>query len=139
MAGLFDLGSIIAGLGGAAKDIRAAITGDIPPEKKAELEAKAAELEAAVLQAQASINAEEAKSPNLFIAGWRPFVGWVCGIGVAVQFLIRPLAVWISAIFGLGWTLPELGLDQLIPLLVSMLGLSGYRTYEKKIGVADRH
>ena len=139
MAGLvnIDLGQILGGIGGTAKDLRTAITGEIPAEKRAELEAKLQELEAASMQAQTAINQEEAKSPNLFIAGWRPFVGWVCGLGVAMQFLVRPLAVWISAAFHLDLVLPPIEFDQLISLLVALLGMSTLRTYEKKTGVAS--
>src|SRR5262245_16992679 len=50
--------------------------------------------------AQATTNTEEAKSTNLFVSGWRPFVGWVCGLGLAYQFLFRPIANGVCAALG---------------------------------------
>jgi hypothetical protein len=135
MAGLvnIDLGQIIAGVGSAAKDLRTAITGEIPAEKRAELEAKVQELEAAAMQAQTAVNETEARSTSLFIAGWRPFIGWVCGAALAYEFLIRPFLVAFGA------AAPKLEMQDLGSILLGMLGLGYYRTKEKLANAVDRH
>ena len=70
------IGSLMSGVGTLAKDIRQAITGELPAEKQAEIEMKLTELESQAMSAQAMINLEEAKSEKLFVAGWRPFF-WI--------------------------------------------------------------
>lgn len=85
---------------------------------------------------QLGINEAEAASASVFVAGWRPFIGWVCGVALAYQFVARPLIA-----FGLvlhGSALPEMpGLDSTLwELLFGMLGLGTLRTAEKFKGVA---
>jgi hypothetical protein len=150
MAGLFnvDLGTALSGIGTLAKDIRTAITGKEPisAERAAELALKVQELELetlrsenSLLQVQAEINKVEAASPNLFIAGWRPAVGWICGLALLVEFVVKPWLAWGLARSGHPATLPELDMAQLVGLLVGMLGMAGYRTYEKKTGASGKH
>jgi hypothetical protein len=85
---------------------------------------------------QMAINAEEAKSDNLFVAGWRPFIGWICGLGFGVQFLFGPFLTWGSALLGHPTDFPKLDLSEMMPMLFGMLGLGAYRSYEKAKGVA---
>jgi hypothetical protein len=76
-------------------------------------------------------NQEEAKHGSIFVAGWRPAVGWVCTAGVAYAFLLRPFLVWMS--LNAGWEVPpELDVFHLIGLLTGMLGFGAYRSYEKQ-------
>ena len=92
-----------------------------------------AELEAQtkLAQGQLAVNAEEAKSQNLFIAGWRPSVGWTCAIGLFYEFLARPIAI------GFGYDqFPDLPMGDLNTLLFGMLGLGALRSVEKVKGVA---
>lgn len=81
--------------------------------------------------AQNEVNKQEAASTNWFVAGWRPFVGWVCGLGLAYQFLVRPIAIGIT-----GADFPSLDMGTLATLLAGMLGLGGMRMTEKIQGVA---
>jgi hypothetical protein len=120
------------------------------PQKKAEALAQA-QLEAdshqekivtaflASDQAQDAVNAEEAKNPNLFIAGWRPFLGWVCGASFAWVFVVQPIASFVLNAVGHPMTLPTLDLSQMSTVLMGMLGLSGMRTYEKVQGAQGNH
>lgn len=90
--------------------------------------------------AQASTNTEEAKSPMFFVAGWRPFIGWVCGFGLAYQFLALPFLTWILAVIALlsGKILPPLppvDIASLLTLVGGMLGLGTLRYMDKKAGV----
>ena len=85
---------------------------------------------------QRAINAEEAKSRNIFIAGWRPFVGWTCGLALFVHFLAIPMADVLTAYFGYAPpSYPAFDMDTLMTVLLGMLGLGGLRTYEKQKGI----
>lgn len=91
----------------------------------------------ALLTAQISTNQEEAKSSSVFVAGWRPFIGWVCGMALAYTYLGYPLLLWILSVWKPELTPPKLGNDgMLYELLFGMLGLGGLRTFEKYKGVA---
>jgi len=98
------------------------------------------ELDTAVaeLQAQTDTNKVEAANTSLFVAGWRPFVGWVCGSGLAYQYLLDPLISWAAAINH--WPMPpSLDLSTLITMLGGMLGFGAMRTVEKLNGVSNGH
>jgi phenylpyruvate tautomerase PptA (4-oxalocrotonate tautomerase family) len=85
---------------------------------------------------QLAINAEEAKSRNIFVAGWRPFVGWTCGLALCVHFLIIPIADVTTAYMGYSPVpYPAFDMDTLMTVLLGMLGLGGLRTYEKRKGL----
>jgi len=95
----------------------------------------------AQLQSQAQqtdTNKVEAASSSFFVSGWRPFIGWVCGSGLAYQYLADPLISWVAAIQH--WPIPpSLDLGTLITMLGGLLGLGSMRTYEKLNGVANVH
>ena len=124
------IGSLISGVGSAAKDIRAAITGKsiIDPAAEAALEEKLAELEGKAADAQSAVNQIEAASPKLFIAGWRPAVGWICACALALNYLVFPFL----KLFGL--VPPPIAMQDLIGILLGMLGLGTQRTIEKVKG-----
>jgi len=126
---------LLSSVGQFAKDIRQAITGEISPEKKAELEQRALEIEFLLTKAQTDINLEEAKNPNFFVSGWRPFVGWICGFSLGWQFIGSPIFEWIVKLTGKNITAPVLDTGSLITVLFALLGLGGMRTYEKFKGV----
>ena len=86
--------------------------------------------------AQMEINKIEAAHKSLFVAGWRPFIGWVCGVGFAWAFIGHPLFEWLVAAGLIEMEAPVLQVDALMELALGMLGLAGLRTYEKKIGIA---
>lgn len=126
---------LFSGIGSLAKDIRIAITGK-DPEKIAEAIAKAQEIEAAAAIAQTDINREEAKHPNWFVSGWRPFIGWTCGVALAFHYVASPFLVWLLSIINVSTEVPSLDMGALMTLLFGMLGLGAYRSYEKKQGIA---
>ncbi len=81
---------------------------------------------------QLAINKEEAKSGNLFIAGWRPFIGWSCGVALVWHFIAAPFIIFFAALFGATLPpLPEFDMGSLMTVLMGMLGLGGLRTFEK--------
>lgn len=106
------------------------------PAEKARAEA---ELRGSLLawdQGQMSVNQAEAQNASIFVAGWRPFIGWVCGGALAYQYVASPLVSWISAT--LGHPLPPApSFDGMLwELMFGMLGFGGLRTLEKFKGVA---
>jgi hypothetical protein len=84
---------------------------------------------------QIQTNTEEAKHTNLFVSGWRPFIGWVCGLGLTYNFLIYPLLLWIIQVNGSDIKPPPLFADNLMELVLGMLGLGTLRSFEKWKGV----
>ena len=104
-------------LGEFAKDIREAIKGkEIDPDKMMDL-----------VKVQSEINKMEAQHRSVFVAGWRPFIGWICGLALAYNFIIRDVIAWVSPQI----MPPAIQMDQLITILLGMLGLGGLRTFEK--------
>ena len=79
---------------------------------------------------QIEVNKAEAATDK-FRGGWRPFIGWVCGIGVAIQFVVSPLFTWFSMLIGVPIIFPVLDSSVLMTLLFGMLGLGTLRTTEK--------
>lgn len=86
--------------------------------------------------AQIDVNKEEAKSSNLFVAGWRPASGWICNVGLLYTFVLNPLLTWLSQNFGI-LPPPGISFDALYVLLGSLLGVGTLRTVDKVKGVAS--
>ena len=85
--------------------------------------------------AQIDLNKQEAAPQSMFVAGWRPFVGWTCGVALAYHFLIAPLLGFVLVLYGIDTPMPEFEFSQLSTILMGMLGLGGLRSYEKMKGV----
>lgn len=139
----FDISSLI---GGSVGDAFAKIVGvfKVPPEQvlasQTELEKIRLGLESQLVEqvtAQIEVNKAEAASGSVFVAGWRPFVGWVCGFALASQFIIGPLFTWITALAKHPTPYPNLDYSSLSTLLLGMLGLGGMHAYERVQGVAS--
>ena len=84
---------------------------------------------------QLEVNKVEAAHKSLFVAGWRPAIGWICGLGMASNFILIPIANFILALTGSVIVVPLLDTGEMMPVLMGMLGLGAMRTYEKKQGV----
>lgn len=82
-------------------------------------------------RAQIELNKVEAAHENVFVSGWRPFIGWACGIALVYHFLIEPIIQYILIINGSDFATPEFDFSQLSTIVMAMLGMSGLRTYEK--------
>ena len=86
--------------------------------------------------AQLEINKAEAASGSIFKGGWRPFVGWTCGVAFAYHFILQTKLIFVLAVFGVTvHDLPEFDISTLLPVLGGMLGIGGLRTYEKQKGL----
>ena len=81
--------------------------------------------------AQLDINKTEAAHRSVFVSGWRPFIGWSCGVALAWSYVVTPILTFILAQTGYLVELPSMNLGEMMPVLMGMLGLGGLRTFEK--------
>ncbi len=108
-------------------------------QKKRLMEAEflrmAAEGELRQVIAQLEVNAKEATHPSRWVAGWRPYFGWVSGTGFFYAVLLQPILSWVAAIKG--WPAPpSVEVEVLMVVITGLLGIGGLRTFEKQAGVA---
>ena len=90
-----------------------------------------------LVQGQLQINQKEAEHGSIFVAGWRPAIGWICGSALGWNYIIQPIITWAAFISGVDLAdAPRLDTAELTTILLGMLGLGGLRTYEKRLGVA---
>lgn len=90
--------------------------------------------------AQLQVDAQEAQSKSIWVAGWRPAVGWVCAGAFAYAFILQPFATFALVIFRPSFNiaiLPKLDLNSMMPVLLGMLGLAGMRSYDKAKGTEN--
>ncbi len=90
-------------------------------------------------KAQIEVNTEEAKSTNLFVSGWRPAIGWVCGAALTWQYILQPIITYFLVIDGKIVSLPVFDFSTMSTILMALLGMGGLRTWEKKMGVNGNH
>lgn len=99
---------------------------------KRELEEKAMEIAAEQMKAQTDINKVEASHPSIFVAGWRPAIGWVGAAALAYSFILRDLFCYMLAIWSPETACPPaLQMDELVWIVTSMLGIGAMRSYDK--------
>ena len=84
---------------------------------------------------QLAINQVEAAHKSLFVSGWRPFIGWSCGLGMFGNFITIPFSNFVLALLDMDIVIPLVPLETMMPVLMGMLGLGAMRTYEKKNSV----
>tara|TARA_R100000656_G_scaffold105090_1_gene77254 strand:+ start:1316 stop:1723 length:408 start_codon:yes stop_codon:yes gene_type:complete len=101
-----------------------------------EIESKLTEHLARIDIAQLEVNKQEASHRSLLVAGWRPFVGWTCGLALFYTYLVQPMATFVLAQTGHLIQLPPVDLSAMMPVLLGMLGLGGLRSFEKYKGVS---
>ena len=89
-----------------------------------------------IAKGQMAINEVEAASSSLMVSGWRPFIGWTCGLGMFGNFITIPFSNFVLALLELDIVIPLVPLETMMPVLMGMLGLGAMRTYEKKSGVS---
>lgn len=129
----------IAAVGSIANGLFGIIDRIFPSEAdRTAAKIKILELEKSGELAQLAVNAKEAEHASIFVAGWRPFIGWVCGIAFGWTFILYPLVHFLVVILGVPFDvrdLPVLDLSDMMPVLLGMLGLGAMRSYEKVSGV----
>lgn len=143
---LLGIGEIVKGVGSIADDL---FTSD---EERLKIALKEKELEVSLIRGQLEVNAREASHTSVFVAGWRPFIGWIGGIALAYQFVLYPLLIWIWALGqAQGWipcyidpvqtqgactftSPPVFDAGPLFAIVTGMLGIGGMRSYDKLKG-----
>jgi hypothetical protein len=90
-------------------------------------------------KAQIAVNTEEAKSSNLFVSGWRPAIGWICGLALTWQYVLQPIVTYCISLSGKIVSLPVFDFSTMSTILMALLGMGGLRTWEKKMGVNNNH
>lgn len=89
-------------------------------------------------QGQINTNIEEAKNANVFVSGWRPWCGWVCGVALAYVAVAEPLARFVAQVgFGFSGAFPVIDTTLTLQVLFGMLGMGTLRSYDKKNGTAS--
>lgn len=101
------------------------------PAERDKFALEMATLQAQSEQAQTEVNKAEATNEHIFISGWRPFIGWICGCAMAYHFILQPFIAFIFSVFNHPITLPSFDMNTLYTVLMGMLGLGGMRTLEK--------
>lgn len=136
---LLGVGAIIESVGKVAGDL-------ITTEKeRRQLDLEEKKIDQATDLAQIEVNKVEAASSSVFVAGWRPAIGWIGAAAMAYQFLLYPMFLWVwTYLQGTGWIPKELApppvldADQLWVILSGILGIAGMRSFEKTKGVAAK-
>lgn len=129
----------------AALDLGGKVLDRILPDKAANDAAKATLLtmqlsgELAQIQGQIDVDKIEAANQSMFVAGWRPFIGWICGTGLGYQFLFRPLAQMVIDLCHGHAQMQSLDLGTLMTLLTGMLGMAAARSFDKTQGTSNGH
>jgi hypothetical protein len=85
--------------------------------------------------AQIEVNKVEAQHRSVFVAGWRPFIGWTCAVAMAYHFVMQPIIVFSLSANGVDYSLPEFDMASLMTVVLGILGLGGMRSFEKYKGI----
>lgn len=149
---LLGIGAVVEGVGKIADDL---FTSD---EERLKVALQENIIDAQLMQGQMAVNQAEAQHASVFVAGWRPAIGWVGAAALAYQFLVYPLLVWLWALLQAKGVIPchidpsvipidkiaqctfkqppELSADALWVIISGMLGIAGMRSYDKAKGTA---
>jgi Holin of 3TMs, for gene-transfer release len=136
-----NIASIIGeNIGSAFKDIVGSFKAD--PTVAIQVQERLAEAQLAIqaklvdqVTDQIDVDKAEAQNANWWVAGWRPYIGWICGTALGFYFIVAPLGTWFSNLIGHPTQFPVLDMKSLMTILSGMLGFGGMRTYEKLQGV----
>lgn len=135
------LKEILGGLTSPITDIISEVVVD--KDKKKEIELKLQELVDKAderyheeLMGQIEVNKTEAQHASIFVAGWRPFIGWTSGVGIAYTFVLAPFIEFVARAVGYTQEMPLPDAAQLMTLVTAMLGVGAMRSYDKVKGTA---
>lgn len=135
------LGGILGDLIKPVTDIVGEVVVDVDKKREINLELqkiidKADERYHDELMGQIEVNKVEAQHASIFVAGWRPFIGWVGGVGLSYNFVLAPFIEFVARANGYVGALPTPNSSELMTLVLSMLGVGAMRSYDKMKGTA---
>lgn len=140
LAGIVALSPLISGIMGIINKVVADKDTQAQIEREITMYTLTSDFQNAM--AQVDLAKVDQASNSLWQAGWRPFVGWVCGISFCWHYVFVPIILFIGSAFGHQIPLPIFSAETMMTVLFGMLGLGGYRTYEKlqdrKISSSER-
>lgn len=119
----------------AGMDLAQTVVSRIWPDKSQQEQQQLAAV-LTMVQGQMAINQAEASNESTFVAGWRPFIGWACGMACVWNWMGLPIAKLGLALAGHPITLSPADLSEMMPVLMGMLGLGGLHTFERVKGVS---
>ena len=130
------IGGLLGGKGGALKQITNVIDElHTSEEEKLDKKILMQRIQQKLAEIQLDVNAKEASHRSVFVAGWRPAIGW-CGAGALFfEFILSPCIEWYAKFSGLDLTAPEIQTGPLLAIVTSMLGVAGMRSFEKAKGL----
>ena len=130
------LGGLLGGKGGALKTI-AKVVDEIHTSEEEKLDKKILmqRIQQKLAEKQLDVNAKEASHRSVFVAGWRPAIGWVGAFALMFEFILSPCIEWYAKFAGLNLTAPEIQTGPLLAIVTSMLGVAGMRSFEKAKGL----
>ena len=132
------IGGLLGGKGGALKQITNVIDElHTSEEEKLDKKILMQRIQQKLAEKQLDVNAKEASHRSVFVAGWRPAIGW-CGAGALFfEFILSPCIEWYAKFSGLDLTAPEIQTGPLLAIVTSMLGVAGMRSFEKAKGLTQ--
>jgi len=134
---ILGIGSIITAVGKVADNLFTSDKERLDIEvQKAEIALQEKAIDASIVARVHDTNIAEAQHRSVFVAGWRPFIGWVGGMALVYSFLVYPIFLWVNAIFWNVTPPPSLDDEFLFNIILAMLGVAGMRTFEKYKGVS---
>jgi hypothetical protein len=123
------MGLDVTGIGAAADLIRTVVTRIWPDKSEEEKEQLVAAMQ--IVNGQLAINAAEAASPSIFVAGWRPAIGWVCGLACCWNWVGLSIFKFVASLYHYPISIAPADISEMMPVLLGMLGIGGLRTIEK--------
>lgn len=134
-------GNLFSGISDVIDSIKGSNPGDAAKlqELRDQMQQQLLQAQSQLEQSQLKVDQAEANSTNVFASSWRPLIGYICGLGLAVNYLLSPIGTWLTSLHGHTVPMPTIDLSQMMPLLLGMLGLAGARSYEKTQKVENRH
>ena len=130
------LSGLLGGKDGALKQV-ASVIDSIHTSEEEKLDKKIImqRIQQKLAEKQLDVNAKEASHRSIFVAGWRPFIGWIGGLALMFEFILSRCIEWYSKFAGLNLTAPEIQTGPLLAIVTSMLGVAGMRSFEKARGL----
>ena len=130
------ISGLLGGKDGALKQVASVIDSlHTSEEEKLDKKILMQRIQQKLAEKQLDVNAKEASHRSIFVAGWRPFIGWIGGLALAFEFILSPSIEWYAKFSGLELTAPEIQTGPLLAIVTSMLGVAGMRAFEKEKGL----